>query len=98
MKRTLAFLSLLFVLGALLYISNPEYGLKFGLGGEDWKNLRYTDDYYITHGVEEVGGTNIVTDIVFDYRGYDTLGEATVLFTAIAGATALLRPWRRDEE
>ncbi len=43
------------------------------------------------------GGTNIVTDIVFDYRGYDTLGgEATVLFTAIAGAVALLRPWRRD--
>lgn len=98
MKRTIAFLSLLFVLGALLYIANPDYGLKFGLGGEDWKNLRYTDDYYIEHGVDEVGGTNIVTDIVFDYRGYDTLGEATVLFTAIAGATALLRPWRRDEE
>ncbi|AIU69203.1 hydrogenase [Thermococcus eurythermalis] len=98
MKRTIAFLSLLFVLGALLYIANPDYGLKFGLGSEDWKNLRYTDDYYIEHGVDEVGGTNIVTDIVFDYRGYDTLGEATVLFTAIAGAVALARPWRGDEQ
>lgn len=99
MKRTLAYLSLLFILGALLYIANPpNYGLKFGPGGEDWLKYRYTDNYYIEHGVEEVGGTNIVTDIVFDYRGYDTLGEATVLFTAIAGAVALLRPWRRDEE
>lgn len=98
MRRSLAFLSLLFILGVLLYVADPDYGLKFGLGGDDWKNMRYTDDYYITHGVNETGGTNIVTDIVFDYRGYDTLGEATVLFTAIAGAVALMRPWRCDED
>jgi multisubunit Na+/H+ antiporter MnhB subunit len=30
-----------------------------------------------------------VTSVVFDYRGYDTLGEATVLFTAIAGIMLL---------
>ncbi|NJF25113.1 hydrogen gas-evolving membrane-bound hydrogenase subunit E [Thermococcus sp. Bubb.Bath] len=98
MKRTIAYLSLLFILGALLYIANPNYGLKFGLGGNNWLKYRYTDNYYIEHGVEEVGGMNIVTDIVFDYRGYDTIGEATVLFTAIAGAVALLRPWRGDGE
>ena len=97
MKRTFGALALLFLLGVLLYIANPDYGLKFGPGGSEWLSLRYTDNYYITHGLEEVGGTNIVTDIVFDYRGYDTIGEATVLFTAIAGAVALLRPWRRDE-
>jgi len=96
-KRTIAYLSLLFILGALLYIANPNYGLTFGPGGKEWLSLRYTDNYYITHGLKEVGGTNIVTDIVFDYRGYDTIGEATVLFTAIAGAIALLRPWRRDQ-
>ncbi len=97
MKRTLAYLSLLFILGVLLYVANPNYGLKFGPGGNEWLSLRYTDSYYITHGLQEVGGANIVTDIVFDYRGYDTIGEATVLFTAIAGAVALLRPWGRDE-
>jgi len=96
-KRTIAYLSLLFILGVLLYIANPHYGLIFGPGGKEWLALRYTDNYYIEHGVQEVGGMNIVTDIVFDYRGYDTIGEATVLFTAIAGAVALLRPWRRDE-
>ncbi|ASI99459.1 hydrogen gas-evolving membrane-bound hydrogenase subunit E [Thermococcus celer] len=96
MKRTLGALSLLFLLGVLLTVASPSNGVKFGPGGSEWTKYRYTDEYYIEHGVEEVGGTNIVTDIVFDYRGYDTLGEATVLFTAIAGAVALLRPWRRD--
>ncbi len=97
MKRTFGALALLFIFGTLLVVASPQHGLKFGLGGNDWKNYRYTDQYYIDHGVQEVGGMNIVTDIVFDYRGYDTIGEATVLFTAIAGAVALLRPWRRDE-
>lgn len=98
MKKTFGALALLFILGVLLIVAHPNYGLKFGLGGMEWQEYRYTDQYYIEHGVEEVGGTNIVTDIVFDYRGYDTIGEATVLFTAIAGAVALLRRWREDYE
>jgi hypothetical protein len=32
---------------------------------------------------EELGVNNVVTAVVFDYRGFDTLGEATVLFAAI---------------
>jgi multisubunit Na+/H+ antiporter MnhB subunit len=28
---------------------------------------------------------------VFDYRGFDTLGEATVLFAAVAGVIILFR-------
>ena len=43
------------------------------------------DDYFIKNGQEETGSNNIVTAIVFDYRGFDTLGEATVLFTAVSG-------------
>lgn len=34
---------------------------------------------------------NSVSAIVFDYRGYDTLGESIVLFTAVCGTTAVLR-------
>jgi hypothetical protein len=41
--------------------------------------------------VKETGANNAVTSVVFDYRGYDTLGEATVLFTAIAGIMLLFR-------
>jgi multisubunit Na+/H+ antiporter MnhB subunit len=49
------------------------------------------DDYYIQNAQAETGANNVVTTIVFDYRGFDTLGEATVLFTAVLGITALFR-------
>jgi multisubunit Na+/H+ antiporter MnhB subunit len=49
------------------------------------------DDYYIQNAQAETGANNVVTTIVFDYRGFDTLGEATVLFTAVIGITALFR-------
>jgi len=46
---------------------------------------------YIEKGLEDTGAANIVTSVYLDYRAYDTLGEATVLFTSIIGATVLLR-------
>ena len=39
----------------------------------------------------ETGANNAVTSVVFDYRGFDTLGEATVLFTAVAGVIMIFR-------
>lgn len=56
------------------------------------------DDYFIRHGQEQTGNNNIVTSIVFDYRGFDTLGEATVLFTAVLGVGLILRKVLGDEE
>ena len=49
------------------------------------------DDYFIGHAQAEASANNVVTSIVFDYRGFDTLGEATVLFTAVAGVLMALR-------
>jgi multicomponent Na+:H+ antiporter subunit B len=46
---------------------------------------------YVDAGVEHTGSANLVTGIVFDFRGYDTLGEATILFTAVIGVLTLLR-------
>ncbi|HUU70497.1 MAG TPA: hydrogen gas-evolving membrane-bound hydrogenase subunit E [Planctomycetota bacterium] len=46
---------------------------------------------YLAHGLSDVNSPNIVTAILLDYRAYDTLGEATVIFTAIIGALAILR-------
>ena len=31
-----------------------------------------------------------VTSVVFDFRGYDTMGEAFILITAVAGSTVIL--------
>lgn len=48
-------------------------------------------ELYIKNGLKETGAANIVASVILDYRGYDTLGEATVLFTSILGATVILR-------
>ena len=37
---------------------------------------------YIEHSYTETGAPNFVTAVLADYRGYDTLGETTVIFTA----------------
>jgi multisubunit Na+/H+ antiporter MnhB subunit len=49
------------------------------------------DDHIIDNTQTETGADNSVTAVVFDYRGFDTLGEATVLFTAVAGVIVLFR-------
>jgi len=46
---------------------------------------------YIDKGLQETGAANLVASVILDFRAYDTLGEATVLFTSIIGATAILR-------
>jgi multicomponent Na+:H+ antiporter subunit B len=46
-------------------------------------------------GEQETGVPNIVTAVLASYRGYDTLGETAVVFTAGVGVVALLRRLRR---
>jgi multicomponent Na+:H+ antiporter subunit B len=46
---------------------------------------------YLEHGVRETGVINFVTGILAYYRGYDTLGETTVIFTAGICVVLLLR-------
>jgi multicomponent Na+:H+ antiporter subunit B len=50
---------------------------------------------YIEESGREVGVPNIVTSILASYRGYDTLGEVTVIFTAACGVLVLLGRARR---
>jgi multicomponent Na+:H+ antiporter subunit B len=40
----------------------------------------------------------VVTAVLADYRGYDTLGETTVIFTAGIGVMMLLRGRRRGKK
>jgi multicomponent Na+:H+ antiporter subunit B len=46
---------------------------------------------YIETGFPQTGAANIVAAIILDFRGYDTLGEGTVLFTSVVGTLAVLR-------
>jgi multicomponent Na+:H+ antiporter subunit B len=52
---------------------------------------------YLNEGMKETGVPNAVTAILASYRGYDTLGEVTVVFTAGVGVIALLRRRRIRE-
>jgi len=51
---------------------------------------------YLNEIKKEVDVPNVVTAVLASYRGYDTLGETTVVFTAGAGVVALLRRRRKD--
>ena len=55
------------------------------------------DDYIIQNTQSETGANNAVTAVVFDYRGFDTLGEATILFTAVTGVVVLFRKKKKEE-
>ncbi len=46
--------------------------------------------HYLESTVNETGAVNTVTAIVVSYRGFDTLGEVTVLFLAATGLGAIL--------
>jgi len=46
---------------------------------------------YLETGLAETGATNLVASVILDFRAYDTLGEATVLFTAVIGVMAVMR-------
>ncbi len=46
---------------------------------------------YIQQSGEEIGIPNIVTSVLASYRSFDTLGEVTVVFTALIAVLLLLR-------
>lgn len=50
---------------------------------------------YIEKTVEETAVPNMVTSVLADYRGYDTLGETTVIFAAGMACILLLRRPRK---
>ena len=52
----------------------------------------------VQENLAKTQAVNNVTAVVFDFRGYDTLGESFVLLIAITGATVILRRQRKRWE
>ncbi len=52
----------------------------------------------VQQNLEKTHAVNDVTSIVFDFRGYDTMGEAFILITAVAGAVVILFTKKTKEE
>jgi hypothetical protein len=91
----------------------PTYNTEYGDGSQIdiWdgdevvsQNRTMMDDTFLDESADPEGtvnANNVVTAIVFDYRGFDTLGEATVLFAAVTGVLATIRiafPKKKEEE
>lgn len=81
-QKLAVFLAAAFALILLI----PALTLPFGAPLAD-----ATDQYYINNTQKDTGSNNAVTAVVFDYRGFDTLGEATVLFVAVLAVTMIFR-------
>jgi len=78
-------LFIIVVFGALLF------GAVYSLPGFGTWGSRQVAHYYIRQGALDTGSANLVNAIVWDYRGYDTMGEETVLFTAALGVFLIMR-------
>jgi NADH:ubiquinone oxidoreductase subunit 5 (subunit L)/multisubunit Na+/H+ antiporter MnhA subunit len=62
------------------------------------QRVRTLTDYFEAKSLAEAGGRNIVNVILVDFRGFDTLGETTVLCIAALGAYALVKFRRKRTE
>ncbi len=71
---------------ALLYATTdlPDFG------DPDSPANAYVGRAYLVRTPDEVGTPNVVTAVLASYRGYDTLGETVVIFTAGLGVMLLL--------
>ena len=99
--RLVSFLSMVLITGFLFVaimrlhpvgepLGNAD-ALKYRTEARSDLNLVDTmDDYFLRNGQRETGSNNIVASVVFDYRGFDTLGEATVLFIVVSSISMLL--------
>ena len=77
----ITFFGIFIVFAAMVFKEMPEFGSPLLTVSQD----------YITEGFTISNAANIVSAILLDFRAYDTLGEATVIFASILGALVILR-------
>ncbi|MCX7981993.1 MAG: hypothetical protein N2572_03675 [Syntrophales bacterium] len=87
MSRILGIMMVTFF-GALLILSTVDFS--------PWSDPAqpaavHVSPRYIERTIEETGIPNVVTSVLADYRGYDTLFETSVIFTAGVVVILLLR-------
>lgn len=91
-RNVLAALAVVFITGAVLIYGTmdmPHYG------DPNAPIHHHVAPRYLLDSAKEVGMPNVVTSVLASYRGYDTLGETFVIFTAAAGVLAILGRERR---
>ena len=68
----------------------PVYELQQNPESYDDSFASGAADAIVQQNLSQTHAVNDVTSIVFDFRGYDTMGEAFILVTAVTGSTVIL--------
>lgn len=89
--KSLALLATL-VTGAILLYGTQDFA---AWGDPESPPNRHVSPYYIQQAVPETHVPNIVTAVVADYRGYDTMFETVVIYCAGLVVVSVLRRTRR---
>lgn len=78
---TVAFIAIFLFIASKAFSDLPDFGSP----------VMRVAKTYLQDGVAKTGATNMVASVILDFRAYDTLGEATVLFAAVIGVLAIVR-------
>ncbi len=81
----------LYLLGLIIFLFSFTVAEMPTFGSVDNPTFNEVPRRYLEQGLQETGAVNIVSSVIIDYRAFDTMGEATVLFVAIAAVIATLR-------
>ena len=111
LKKTLGAIALVAILvcgiyaGGAMYQSGPTYdGSKTDVvalyenpNEYDTANADGIADVIVKENLDKTVAENVVFSVVFNFRGYDTMGESFVLIAASTGAIAVLRKTKKKE-
>ncbi len=78
---TVIFIIVFLIIGYICIKDLPQFG----------EPIMKVAQNFLSNGLRQTGATNLVTAVILDYRAYDTLGEATILFTAVMAVLAVMR-------
>lgn len=70
--------------------SPSVYELQQNPSAYDDTNVDGAAGAIVQQNLDRTHAVNDVTSIVFDFRGYDTMGEAFILITAVAGSSVII--------
>ena len=85
-KRQWLAIALVVPVGCMLLFAMPDLP---HFVAQDGPAHQHVAQYYLQQTQQEIGIPNVVTAILASYRGFDTLGELVVIFTAGVGATGI---------
>ncbi len=82
--------------------SPSVYELQQNPSAYDDTNVDGAAGAIVQQNLDRTHAVNDVTSIVFDFRGYDTMGEAFILITAVAGTSVIIyssaKETKKEEE